>query len=207
MSITIKFGDWSRRKTVITLLILALIAAIAVAAVLLLSGGQSGDTITFTDPSGSMEPSFGIGDKLKVNLDAFSEAEPATGEVVVFHPPQGAESASECGIVTGGMQPVETGEPCPKPTDPGSKQLFVKRIVAVGGDTLTIKEGHAVVNGVEEDESYTKPCGGGYECNLPKPISIPRGYFFMLGDNRGESDDSRYWGPVPRQWIVGRVEE
>jgi signal peptidase I len=208
MSITIKFGDWSRRKTVITFLTLAVIAAVAVAVVLLLSGGGSSrDTITFTDPSGSMEPTFGIGDKLKVNLDAFSEAEPATGEVVVFHAPHGAESASECGVVTAGMQPLETGEPCPMPTEAGSRQLFVKRIVAVGGDTLSIKEGHAVVNGVEEDESYTKPCGGGYECNLPKPITIPRGYFFMLGDNRGESDDSRYWGPVPRQWIVGRVEE
>jgi signal peptidase I len=208
MSITINFGDWSRRKTVVTLLIIAAIAAVVVALVLILSGaGGGGDTVTYTVPSGSMEPTYAIGDKLKVNLDAFSEGEPAIGEVVVFHPPAGAESASECGVLSGGMQPLERGEPCPKPTEEGSRQTFVKRIVAVGGDTLSIKDGHAVVNGVEEDESYTKPCGGGYECNLPKTIEIPTGYFFTLGDNRGESDDSRYWGPVPRQWILGRVEE
>jgi signal peptidase I len=208
MSITIRWGDRSPRKIVIALLVIAVIAAAVAALVLILSGGgTSGDTITFTDPSGSMAPTFAVGDKLKVNLDAFSEAEPAVGEIVVFHPPRGAESAEECGFLAGGMQPLESGEPCPRPTEAGSRQLFVKRIVAVGGDTLAVKEGHAVLNGVEEDESFTKPCGGGYECNLPKPITIPRGYFFMMGDNRGESDDSRYWGPVPRQWIVGRVEE
>jgi signal peptidase I len=208
MRITIEGGEWPRRKTVTALLLLAAIAAAVVAVVLILSGGgDSGDTVTFTDPSGSMVPTFEVGDKLKVNLDAFSDAEPAIGEVVVFHPPAGAESASECGVVSGGMQPLERGEPCPKPTEEGSRQTFVKRIVAVGGDTLSIKNGNAVVNGVEEDPSYTKPCGGGYECNLPKTIEIPNGYFFMLGDNRGESDDSRYWGPIPRQWILGRVEE
>jgi signal peptidase I len=88
-----------------------------------------------------------------------------------------------------------------------SSQTFIKRIVAVGGDSLSIKNGHPVVNGAETtDESYVRPCGGGYECNLPKTITIPSGYFFMLGDNRGESDDSRYWGPVPATWILGRVE-
>jgi signal peptidase I len=208
MRITIEGGEWSTRKTVIALLVIAAIGAAVVALVLILSGGGGGgNTVTFTDPSGSMAPTYQVGDKLKVNFDAFSEAEPTVGEVVVFHPPKGAESAEECGVLAGGMQPLERGESCPKPTEEGSTQTFLKRIVAVGGDTLSIKDGHAVVNGLEEDESYTKPCGGGYECNLPKTITVPRGYFFMLGDNRGESDDSRYWGPVPRQWILGRVEE
>jgi signal peptidase I len=42
-------------------------------------------------------------------------------------------------------------------------------------------------------------------CNLPKPIKIPPGYYFMMGDNRGESDDSRFWGPIPRGWIIGKA--
>ena len=60
------------------------------------------------------------------------------------------------------------------------------------------------VHGVEKtDEPYIDPCRGGYECNLPKTIKIPPGYFFMMGDNRGESDDSRYWGTVPEQNVIG----
>ncbi|MBS1884574.1 MAG: signal peptidase I, partial [Actinobacteria bacterium] len=94
----------------------------------------------------------------------------------------------------------------PKPTPEESSQNFIKRIVAVGGDTLSIKEGHPVVNGVENtDEPYIKPCGRLAVCNMPKAIKIPPGYFFMMGDNRGASDDSRYWGPVPKSWIIGEA--
>ena len=154
-------------------------------------------------PSGSMEPTLDIGQRILANR---LSTHPGVGDVVVFHPPAGAESASECGILVKKMQPLETGMPCPKPTPEESSQTFIKRIVAVGGDTLSIKDGHPVVNGVEKtDEPYINPCGGGYECNLPKTIKIPPGYFFMMGDNRGESDDSRYWGPVPKEWIIGEA--
>ena len=43
------------------------------------------------------------------------------------------------------------------------------------------------------------------ECNFPTPIKIPAGHWFMMGDNRGESDDSRFWGPVPTGWIIGEA--
>jgi len=157
-------------------------------------------------PSGSMEPTLDVGQRVLVNRFIYHFHEPKAGDIVVFHPPEGAESASECGVLVKKMQPLETGEPCPKPTPGESSQTFIKRIVAVGGDTLSVKDGHPVVNGVEKtDEPYTNPCGGGYECNLPKTIKIPPGYFFMMGDNRGESDDSRYWGPVPKEWIIGEA--
>ena len=55
------------------------------------------------------------------------------------------------------------------------------------------------------DEPYTLPCGNGGACNLPKPITIPPDHYFMMGDNRGASDDSRFWGPVPRDWIIGKA--
>ncbi len=42
-------------------------------------------------------------------------------------------------------------------------------------------------------------------CNFPKPITIPPDHYFMMGDNRGASDDSRFWGPVPREWIIGKA--
>jgi signal peptidase I len=157
-------------------------------------------------PSGSMEPTLDVGQRVLVNRFIYHLHEPKAGDIVVFHPPAGAESSSECGVLVKKMQPLESGEPCPKPTADQSSQTFIKRIVAVGGDRLSIKDGHPVVNGVEKtDESYIRPCGGGYECNLPKTIKIPPGSFFMMGDNRGESDDSRFWGPIPKAWIIGEA--
>jgi signal peptidase I len=157
-------------------------------------------------PSGSMEPTLDVGQRVLVNRFIYHLHEPHRGDIVVFHPPAGAESSSECGVLVKKMQPLETGEACPQATPGESSQTFIKRIVAVGGDTLSIKDGHPVVNGVEKaDEPYIRPCGGGYECNLPKTITIPPGHFFMMGDNRGESDDSRYWGPVPKSWIIGKA--
>jgi signal peptidase I len=147
-----------------------------------------------------MEPTLDIGQRVLVNRFIYHLDEPQIGDVVVFHPPAGAESAAECGV------DVSNLEPCPKPTAEESSQNFIKRIVAVGGDTLSIKDGHPVVNGVEKtDEPYTRPCGTAIVCNMPKTIKIPKGYFFMMGDNRGASDDSRYWGPVPKAWLIGEA--
>ena len=54
-----------------------------------------------------------------------------------------------------------------------------------------------------EQDRRAGPCGSSQECNFPVPIKIPPGHWFMMGDNRGESDDSRFWGPVPTGWIIG----
>ncbi len=151
-------------------------------------------------PSGSMEPTLDVGQRVLVNRFIYHLTEPKAGDIVVFHPPAGAETATECGV------DVSLREPCPRPTPEESSQNFIKRIVAVGGDTLSIKNGHPVVNGVEKsDEPYANPCGEAVVCNMPKAITIPKGYFFMMGDNRGASDDSRYWGPVPKEWIIGEA--
>lgn len=56
---------------------------------------------------------------------------------------------------------------------------------------------------VRESDPYIRSCGPAPECSFPDPIKIPAGYWFMMGDNRGASDDSRFWGPVPTAWIVG----
>jgi signal peptidase I len=147
-----------------------------------------------------MEPTLDVGQRVLVNRFLYHFTEPSIGDIVVFHPPAGAESGAECGV----KHPEN--EPCPKPTPGESTQNFIKRIVAVGGDTLSVKEGHPVVNGVEKkNEPYITPCGSSTVCNLPKAIKIPPGMFFMMGDNRGASDDSRYWGPVPKSWIIGEA--
>ena len=154
-------------------------------------------------PSESMEPTLDVGQRVLVNRFLYHFDDPQIGDVVVFHPPAGADGGPRCGVPGG--QP-NAGEPCPQPTPERSDQNFIKRIVAGPGDTLAVKNGHPVVNGVEQkDESFISPCGGGEPCNMPKAITIPADHYFMMGDNRGASDDSRFWGPVPRDWIIGEA--
>lgn len=157
-------------------------------------------------PSQSMEPTLEVGQRVLVNRFLYHFTDPAIGDIVVFHPPAGADNGTECGTTVNGRQPIDVGESCPKPTAGESSQNFIKRIVAVPGDRLSIRDGHPVVNGVEKaNEPYITPCGGAAACNLPKTITIPPGHYFMMGDNRGASDDSRFWGPVPRKWIIGEA--
>jgi signal peptidase I len=154
-------------------------------------------------PSESMEPTLDVGQRVLVNRFIYHFKNPKPGDVVVFHPPAGADNGTECGVVGG---TPNKGESCPQPTKGESSQNFIKRIVAGPGDKLSIKDGHPVVNGVEKtDEPYINPCGSGEQCNLPKTITIPPDMYFMMGDNRGASDDSRFWGPVPKEWIIGEA--
>ena len=153
-------------------------------------------------PSESMEPTLDVGQRVLVNRFLYHFKDPQVGDVVVFHPPRGADpdAPAKCGVTAGG------NEPCPEPTPERSDQNFIKRIVAGPGDTLSIKEGHPVVNGeIKRDEPYINPCGNSGSCNFPKTITIPADHYFMMGDNRGASDDSRFWGPVPRDWIIGEA--
>ncbi len=109
-------------------------------------------------PSESMEPTLDVGQRVLVNRFIYHFTDPSIGDIVVFHPPAGADN-DQAAPRNAGVQP-KIGEPCPQPTAGESSQNFIKRIVAVPGDTLSVKEGHPVVNGVEKkDEPYIIPCG------------------------------------------------
>ena len=150
-------------------------------------------------PSESMVPTLQIGQRVLVNRIGNNFGDPAIGDVTVFHPPAGAENGKECGA------PREPDQPCPRPTADKADVNFIKRIVAGPGDKITIEDGHVVRNGKRQAEPFIRPCGGGEGCDLSTPITIPKGYYFMMGDNRGASDDSRFWGPIPRDWIIGNA--
>ena len=119
---------------------------------------------------------------------------------MAFNAPVGATGeAPVCGVAQA------VGEVCPQPTAAKSDQIFIKRVVAAPGDTIYVVGGTVVRNGATQRESFTTGCDPGTTCNFPTPIQVPAGEWFLMGDDRGASDDSRYWGPVPTAWIVGKV--
>jgi signal peptidase I len=84
---------------------------------------------------------------------------------------------------------------------------FIKRVVGLPGDTIALRRGRVIRNGAVETLDI-KPCrSGNAGCDFPQPITVPPGHYFVAGDNRAASDDSRYWGPVPLRAILGRVDE
>jgi signal peptidase I len=177
---------------------LVVTVAIAVALALLI---QAFIVKPYRIPSPSMVPTLDVGQRVLTNRLA---GNPSVGDVVVFHPPHGADFDNPvCGDPNQGGEGGPTQEACDRPTPQGSTQTFIKRVVGVPGDTIKIVNGHVYRNGVLEKESFPIQCDGTPSCNFGKPIKIPPGYYFMMGDNRGESDDSRFWGPVPSKWLIG----
>jgi signal peptidase I len=150
--------------------------------------------------SGSMEPTLQIGQRVA----AESTRSPQAGDIVLFHPPAGARPRNpQCGASGQGQG---FAQPCGVPVPQESNATFVKRVVAGPGDTVAIVNGRAIVNGVALNEPYIDPCtGGATTCSFPDPVRVPAGDYYVLGDNRGVSDDSRFWGPVPGAWMIGTV--
>jgi signal peptidase I len=153
-------------------------------------------------PSGSMEPTLAIGQRILVNRIGTHFGEPKIGEIAVFNPPEGARNGI-CG--PNPHQVTSGGAACDQPVPKRSSETFIKRVVAGPGDTIYIKQGHVYLNGKREKDSYIAECGESSECNFPTPIKIPAGHWFMMGDNRGNSEDSRFWGPIPTSWIIGEA--
>jgi signal peptidase I len=183
------------RSTAKSLIELVITVAVAIAIALLV---QAFIVKPYRIPSGSMEPTLTVGQRVLTNRLA---GNPGLGDVVVFHPPAGADPANPlCGNPNQGPGHSQA---CAKPVPHESTATYIKRVVGLPGDHIAIRNGHVIRNGTREKDSYIEPCRGAPECNLPKAITVPPGDYFMMGDNRGDSDDSRFWGPVPSNWIIG----
>ena len=148
-------------------------------------------------PSESMEPTLDVGQRVLVSRINYKFSDPDRGDIVVFHPPKGAES-NACGA-----EHAEN-EPAHGPRRARRRELHQADRGRAGRHAVRAR-GHSIVNGkVQDGDDDVRPCAPG-TCNFPNPIKIPPGHFFMMGDNRGASDDSRFWGPVPEKWIIGQA--
>jgi signal peptidase I len=156
-------------------------------------------------PSASMEPTLKIGQRILVDRIGDDFSSPKIGQIWVFHPPE----SETCADRSEGMTSASTERPEPQACDVvGAKesgQTYVKRVVGLPGDRLSVRAGHVYRDGVREPTGDEAPCTGGGECWFPKTFTVPKGDYYMMGDNRPDSLDSRFWGPVPRSWMIGEA--
>ena len=173
---------------------------IALAGVAVASELNRAPAATSRVASGSMEPTLTVGQVVHLDASAYSSGAPHIGDIVAFHAPAGAVGrTSVCGVANA------TNEACPQSTPAESGQIFIKRVVAAPGDTFAVVNGSVVRNGATQSEPFAIVCSSDAACNLPTAIRIPAGEWFLMGDDRQHSDDSRFWGPVPQAWITGRI--
>lgn len=150
---------WEWVETIVVALVLALIIRTFIVQV-------------FYIPSGSMEPTLGIRDRIIVNKFIYRFREPKREEIIVFK----------------------------YPAKPGEKRRdFIKRIMGLPRETLEIKDGVVFINGSPISENHPMNRDHAYF----GPVKIPESHYFVMGDNRPNSADSRVWGYLPKGNIVG----
>ncbi|MBO9533452.1 MAG: signal peptidase I [Solirubrobacteraceae bacterium] len=150
--------------------------------------------------SGSMAPTADVGQRVFADHVGGGDGwNPKAGDIIVFKAPGGArdDSPAEC------AQARQPHTACLEALQGRTDISFVKRVVGLPGDRLRIVHGHVIRNGHVIDEPYARTCDD-EACNIAE-FSVPQGHYFVLGDNRGDSSDSRYWGPITHDEIVGRI--
>lgn len=161
--------------------------------------GCSDVAVTARAVQKSMEPTIRSGEIVAIDEHAYDLLPPGVGDIISLRAP--ANVASETCAVS-----RRRGEACRRAASELIRVSLIKRIVAGPGQTVSInREGRARVDGVVQYEPFITPCRPLDRCRLPKPVRVPRDTYFVLGDNRPYSSDSRYWGPVPRYAIEGFV--
>jgi signal peptidase I len=193
-----------RRLRVVAELVLSVAAALFFAMSI-----QAFAVKPYVIPSESMLPTLEVGQRVFVERVSHRiGGNPKLGDITVFMPPRGAELHDhQCAIDSEGPSydsgPVRRRS-CSRAIRGVGSKAFVKRVVGLPGDRIEVRDGHVIRNGRRAREPFTAPCGGGPECDLA-PIVVPADHYFLMGDNRGNSDDSRYWGPIARSQVIGRA--
>ena len=167
----------------------------------------------FFIPSGSMENTLQIGDRIAVNKLATYFSDIKRGEVVVFRDPANWLGAAPVDTAKGPIESIKSGLVSVGILPDPAKQYLIKRVIGVGGDTVVCcdKAGHLQINGTSVNENYI------YAGNKPSDstfrVLVPKGFIWVMGDHRGASADSRFHtddphkGMVPLKDVVGRAVE
>jgi signal peptidase I len=168
----------SRGRTILEYIVLAVVA---VAVALLI---QAFLVKPYRIPSASMENTLLIGDRVLVDRISWRFSQPERGDIVVFHPPVGGS-------------------------------VLIKRIIGLPNDEISLRGGFVYINGRRLDEPYVRrvdgrqepsePFSNGLPWSLQEPYKAPGGSYFVMGDNRSNSGDSREFGPIKRAQFVGRA--
>jgi signal peptidase I len=164
-----------------TLLEYVVLAVVAVAVALLI---QAFLVKPYRIPSASMEDTLLIGDRVLVDRISWRFSQPERGDIVVFHSP-----------IVG--------------------PVLIKRIIGLPNDEISLSGGFVYINGRRLDEPYVRRVGGRQEVSEPfsnglpwslqEPYRVPPGSYFVMGDNRTDSGDSRDFGPIKREQFVGHA--
>lgn len=130
-------------------------------------------------PSDSMVPTLNIGDRLVIEKVSYRFKEPTNGDIIVFQPPDILQQQGY-----------------------SKDQAFIKRIIGLPGQTIDIKKGRVFIGDRPLEEDYI--------AELPDyfwqgPVTIPEDQYFVMGDNRNNSNDSHIWGFLPKENIIGRA--
>jgi signal peptidase I len=153
----------------------------------------------FYIPSSSMEPQLHVGDRVIVSKLAYQLHEPRRGDIVVFPSPADDtvdDSPLPVRVVKGVMEGVGLTKP--------AKEILIKRVIGLPGETVEGRDGHVYINGIRLIEPYiaegitTDPFG---------PTTVPDETLWVMGDNRRNSHDSRFAdvGPIPESTVIGRA--
>ncbi len=158
---------------------------VIIAAVLLAFGVRTYVAQMFYIPSGSMLPTLQIGDRIVVDKLAYRFGSVHRGDIVVFARP---------------------------PLVDADYTDLVKRVIGLPGETIGLSNGHVTINGkilsepwLPHPEPLSEPSALPQGFSLTHPYTIPADHYFVMGDNRPDSEDSRYFGPIPGSLIVGKM--
>ena len=148
----------------------------------------------FKIPTGSMKPNLLVGDHLIVNKFIF------------------APTASPIEQALLPMRPIRRGDIIVFKFPEEPERDFIKRVIGLPGETVELKNQTVLINGQPLTEGYAHylfpPAGDGHTDDIRRkygPVTVPASHFFMMGDNRDDSQDSRFWGFLPHSYVKGRA--
>lgn len=135
---------------------------------------------TYEIPSGSMLDTIQIGDRVFSEKVSYYFRDPEQGDIITFADPENPQ------------------------------RTLIKRVIAVGGQTVDLKDGYVYVDGKKLNEPYTEgkqslPLNTAYGVSVTYPYTVPDGYLWVMGDNRTNSADSRYFGAVSKDSVTGHA--